>query len=324
MSRTMLTVTVAFAAFAITNATVSLAAAAWWRLVMARSLPAPATRRARWLLWLRSLPVVVSAAVTLTIVVPSFVIFEPNRGAEMTGPYLVSLAAMTVLLFAASSWIGLHAALNTYLTARQWLRSSSPLAVDPPAGVPAFAIHTAAPIVALVGVFRPKLVAAQSVIDACTGAELNAIVSHERGHLRSRDNLKRWLMACAPDVLRWTPVHGQIVSAWHDAAEDAADDVATDGSDAARADLAALLVKIARLTPAPAWPAAAVSPFAEIDGLSRRVTRLLAAPANENRRPNLAPIVAALGTAAMLAVISSPRLMEDVFDIVETLVALGR
>jgi Zn-dependent protease with chaperone function len=324
MSRAALTVTVALAAFALVNATVSIAAAAWWRFVLAPSLPVSPTRRARALLWLRSLPLVASPVVTLAIVVPAFVIFEPSGGAEMVGPYLASLAALTMVLFAASAWIGLRAALTTCLTARRWLRSSVRLDVDPPAGVPAFAIHTAAPIVALVGVFRPKLVAAQSVIDACTGAELTAIVSHERGHLRSRDNLKRWLMACAPDVLRWTPVHDQIVSAWHDAAEDAADDVATDGSDAARADLAALLLKIARLTPQPVWPAAAVSPFVESDGLARRVTRLLAAPAPDDRRTTVAPIVAAMATAMVLMAVSSPAAMRNVFDLVETLVALGR
>ena len=40
---------------------------------------------------------------------------------------------------------------------------------------------------------------------------LPTIVAHERGHLHARDNLKRWLMTCAPDVLRWTPLHREIV-----------------------------------------------------------------------------------------------------------------
>jgi Zn-dependent protease with chaperone function len=321
----MLIVAVALATFAVVNAIVSFAVVAWWRFIMAASPPGSAHGQARRLLWLRSVPILASAAVTLTIVVPAFAIFEPNGGAEAAGPYLVALATTTLLLFAASLWIGLRAALNTYLTARQWLQSSSPLEIDPPAGMPTFVIRSAAPIVALIGVFRPKLVAAQCVIDACSDEELTAIVSHERGHLRSRDNLKRWLMACAPDVLRWTPVHAEIVSAWHAAAEHAADDVATDGSHAARADLAALLVKLARLTPQAAFPAAAVSPFVEKDGLTRRVTRLLDAPALvEDHRRNLAPMVAGLLTAVVIGVISSPNAMKDVFDVVEMVVALGR
>ena len=43
----------------------------------------------------------------------------------------------------------------------------------------------------------------------------------------------------------------------------------------ARADLAALLVKIAGLAPMAPWTAATVSPFVEADGLDRRVRRLL-------------------------------------------------
>src|SRR5688500_13374191 len=95
--------------------------------------------------------------------------------------------------------------------------------------MPVFAIDSVAPIVALVGAFRPRLFAARSVIEACTGGDLAVIVAHERGHLHSRDNLKRWLMACLPDALRWMPMHHEIVAAWHDAAEDAADDAATPG-----------------------------------------------------------------------------------------------
>ena len=39
----------------------------------------------------------------------------------------------------------------------------------------------------------------------------------------------------------------------------------------ARAELAALLLKISRLAPQPVWPRAAISPFVERDGLERRV-----------------------------------------------------
>ena len=324
MSRAMMIMTVGAAAFAVVNAILSLAVAAWWHFNRETSRALSPVRRARRLIWIRSIPFVFSAIVSLAIVMPSFAIFEPAGATDTAGPYVTALAVFALALWTTSLWIGLRAAARTHQAVGEWLRASKPLDVDPPAGVPAFVIHTAAPIVALVGVFRPKLLAAQSVIDACSDQELNAIVSHERGHLRSRDNLKRWLMACVPDVLRWVPAHAQIVSAWHDAAEDAADDVATDGSDAARADLAALLVKIARLAPEPAWPAAAVSPFVERDGLSRRVTRLLNARRGDGRAWNGAPILAAIATAVTLGVISSPAAMKAVFDVVEMLVGLGR
>ena len=93
--------------------------------------------------------------------------------------------------------------------------------------------------------------AARSVIEACTAAELAAIVAHERGHL----HCPRQLQAIAHGLRARraaldAAVHQQIAAAWHDAAEDAADDAATRGDAASRVDLAALLMKIARLTPA--------------------------------------------------------------------------
>jgi beta-lactamase regulating signal transducer with metallopeptidase domain len=227
------------------------------------------------------------------------------------------------VLFAAGLWIAVVTAIRTRLVAREWLRDGTPLDVQPPAGVPAYAIDSPAPIVALVGVFAPTLIAARAVIDACTHEELTAIVSHERGHLHSRDNMKRWLLASAPDFLRWTPIHHEICAAWHDAAEDAADDVATGRDEVARASLATLLVKIARLAPETSWPAATVSSFVQRDGLARRVRRLLD-PASEPARPaSLWPYAALAGTA-LLAISASRDALNSVFTAVEMLVAFGR
>ncbi len=264
-----------------------------------------------------------AAIVSLVIVVPAFVMFEPYREAEPVGLILPILATCAIAQIAASCWLALAGAIRTRIVARAWLRAGTPLDVQPPAGVPAYAIDSLAPIVALVGVFSPKLIAARAVIDACTREELTAIVSHERGHLHARDNLKRWLMACAPDALRWTPIHQEICAAWHDAAEDAADDVATGGDDGARANLAMLLVKIARLAPETAWPVATVSPFVQQDGLARRVRRLLEPAVETRRTASLWPWSTAC-CAALVAAVASPEVLMTVFDVVESLVAFGR
>jgi hypothetical protein len=130
-------------------------------------------------------------------------------------------------------------------------------------------------------------------------------------------------MACAPDALRWTPIHLEMCAAWHDAAEDAADDVATGGDEGARANLATLLVKIARLAPETAWPVATVSPFVQQDGLARRVRRLLEPTVENHRTTSLWPLPALLCAALVIAVVS-PAVLITIFDIVETLVAFGR
>ena len=318
----MLIMVVGLGAYAAVNVLCSIALAIAWRTGLVSSR-APSAVRARRLAWLRAVPAIVAAIVSVVIVVPAFVMFEPYRDAEQVGPILPVLASLAIAQFVASCSFALAGAIRTRIVARAWLRAGTPLDVQPPAGVPAFAIDSLAPIVALVGVFSPKLIAARAVIDACTHEELTAIVSHERGHLHARDNLKRWLMACAPDALRWTPIHGEICAAWHDAAEDAADDVATGGNEDARANLATLLVKIARLAPETAWPVATVSPFVQHDGLARRVRRLLEPAAETRRTASLWPLSAAC-FAAVAATIASPDVLNRVFHVVETLVAFGR
>jgi Zn-dependent protease with chaperone function len=325
MSRPFLILVVALAAYALLNIAVSIAVAMAWRSRLAFWQHASPVTRARRLLWLRALAPLASAAIAFGIVTPAFAIFEPERASEMAGPLVIVLALFASMQIATSLWIAVASALRTRAAARAWLANSVALAVDPPVGVPAYAIDSVAPIVALVGAFRPRLVAARSVIEACTAGELAAIVAHERGHLHSRDNFKRWLMHCMPDLLRWTPIHREVDAAWHDAAEDAADDAATPGDAASRVDLAALLIKIARLTPEPVWPAATVSPFVEPRGLNRRVRRLLAGEAvvASGATPAFAAIVICGATLAA-AVVMRPETLERLYRVVEALIAVGR
>ena len=141
--------------------------------------------------------------------------------------------------------------------------------------IAAYTIESAQPIVALVGISRPSFVAARIVVDNCSDSEIASMLRHERTHLLAHDNLKRLLMACVPDVLTLTPSHREIANAWHDAAEDAADDAATQGEPNACMELAALLLKVAALAPSPAYSSVTVSPFIDSIGLERRVRRLV-------------------------------------------------
>jgi Zn-dependent protease with chaperone function len=239
------------------------------------------------------------------------------------GPVLMVLAITTLFQLGTAVVRGTRSLAATARIERDWLRTSSPLPVD--AVMPAFVIESYSPILALVGVFSPKLVAAKTIVDACSAEELARVVGHERGHLVARDNFKRWLMASLPDTLRWMPIHSEIVEAWHHASEDAADDATTGGDPVARAELAALLLKVVRLAPQPLWQSAIVSPFVERDGLERRVRRLvqpdLEPPAPLAIVPMLAVAAIAIGA---LAVVSSPVALELIFEAFERLVAIGR
>jgi Zn-dependent protease with chaperone function len=324
VTRPLLVMSVALASYAVLSSLASLVAMAYWRTGLVHQIASPAAR-ARRLVILRAMPSMAAALVVGAIVMPAFLIFEPVRAFEAVGPAFVALAALGLLLLVSGAVNAARSAFATWQIERRWLRAAEPLDFDPPAGVPAYAVDSFAPTIALVGVFAPKLIAARTVIDACDRHELANIVAHERGHLQSRDNLKRWLMASAPDVLRWTPVHSAMAVAWDDAAEDAADDEATAGREAARVDLAALLIKVARLSARPTFTTATVSPFIERDRLERRVRRLLSSASGEpSQRAAVQPIVGAGFGASILGMLNSPEALQTVHEMVETVVAFGR
>lgn len=324
MSRPMLVLSVALAAYAVLSTIGSIAVAMAWRMADLRGLPADV--RARKIVLLRVFPAAAAALVTLGLVVPGFIAFEPVRAVEVVGPVLLTLTGTGALLLFGAGALAIRTALVTIKLERAWLQSATAFDFDPPAGIPAYAIDSPAPIVALVGVFSPKLLAARAVIDACSRQELANIVAHEHGHFRSMDNFKRWLMTCAPDALRWSPVHREMTAAWGDAAEDAADDAATAGEALARVDLAALLLKVARLAQGSTWSTVAVSPFVDADGLDRRVRRLLVCeqPQPSSRWINLMPLAATGIAAAVLAGLNSPATLQRVHEIVESVITFAR
>jgi Zn-dependent protease with chaperone function len=323
MNRTLLIVTVCFGAYALLDVAVSAFVALIWRTRAVAPTDLPPRTRARRLFLLRLIPSATAAIVTLAVVAPAFVVFEPPGHEEEMGPAMGLLALAAIAQIAIAIVIAVRSLWLTARFEREWLRDSH--AIDAPAGVRAFAVHSSTPIVALVGVFAPKLIAARSVLDSCSRDEIARIVAHECGHLQSRDNLKRWLMASLPDALRWTRIHGEIVDAWHYAAEDAADDATTSGEASERAELAALLLKIVRLTPLPDWNTAVVSPFVQDDGLERRVKRLLKPELEPPAPLALVPLAAAgVMLLAIAGTLASPETLEYVFHAFESLVAVGR
>ena len=105
----------------------------------------------------------------------------------------------------------------------------------------------------------------------------------------------------------------------------AADAAATGGHAVARAELAALLLKIVKLAPAPSWNAAVDSPFVEHHGLERRVRRLLQPDIEPPAPLAILPTIAvAIMAIAMVSAMSSLATLERIFDALEKLVAFGR
>jgi beta-lactamase regulating signal transducer with metallopeptidase domain len=132
--------------------------------------------------------------------------------------------------------------------------------------------------VSLAGILRPTILVGSEAVAALTPGELEAAIAHERAHWGARDNFKRFLMFCAPDLFGWSAAARHLEERWRAEAECAADARAARGDDRRALLLASALVKVARLArhsgcvvPSPAWSA-----FHLAGLLETRVRRLTA------------------------------------------------
>jgi len=86
MSRSALIVLVGLSAYCLLDLAISLVVAIVWRTRAVAPSNLPPTVRARRLLHLRLVPAFAALAITLLVVVPAFVIFEPPSTGEPVGP----------------------------------------------------------------------------------------------------------------------------------------------------------------------------------------------------------------------------------------------
>jgi Zn-dependent protease with chaperone function len=305
-------VVVALAAFA----GVGLAVAAIVPAIARRRSVAEPARRARRLAALRLLPSI--AAVTVSAVVTaSFVFFEHRLDGEQYGVAMPLLALLGGVLLATTVWRAYRLTRSTRHVVAEWLRSAEPVAL-PGATIPAFAVPASFPIVAVIGLSRPRLIIARSVLASCSEDELRAVLAHEQGHIDRRDNLRRLLLAIAPDVLSWLPASSRMFAAWRQAAEEAADDDAANAGRHGRVALASALVKVARLAPAGACPPPMpASALYRGEDLERRVRRLLEPGGPNTARPFPTWVARAMAAGALTV---SIVMLEGIHGFVETLI----
>lgn len=276
----------ALAALLPLNALGSAAAALLWHFLEPRARSWAARRRAHFLFWLRVGPFVASLVFVLALLLPAYAAHEPRGTDEAIGTWLAFLAALSGLCLVLAVWRAVGVWRATRTLRREWLRAARPLAFDG-VSIPCFRIPHALPLVAVVGARRPALFVAERVLASLSGAELAAVVAHESGHLLARDNLLRAVMRACRDSCLIAPFGRRIDRAWAESVEDAADEhAARAGADAAL-DLAAALVRIARMFPAGATisvPAGAHLAAEESGVIARRVRHLteLAGGRNED------------------------------------------
>lgn len=301
-----------------THAAASITAAlyvsyAWPRL---RRLvdPQPAAARARTLAVARLLPVGVGMIAAL-VVASVFVRYEPRGTTEGAGLLLVAFAATSVLLAAVAlrrasdAW---RASLLCARLVRQCGRRS-----ERGDGQAVWILDTPYPVAAVTGVFRTRLLLSTRIVQECTPSELDAVIRHEAAHVRRHDNLVRAAMRGLPDPLAMMPAGRDLQNAWAAAAEEAADDEAAGAQAESRTELAAALVRVARMAdgPPPGWmPALA---FYEGTNLEHRVRRLLSAGSGARAATagRLAAFAAAAVCAALLVTDSVSRELHGLMEL---------
>ena len=263
---------------------------------------------ARAMLMLRLLPAAGAAFTVVAVCLPSYLWLEPDAPTERVGFGCLFVSLLGIAMWAVSIARGLRAAAGSRRFLLSCERSGSP------AWKGAWIVDDAAPLLALGGIVRPRLVISRGVLGALSSEQLAAALRHERAHWAARDNLKRLCILLTPGILPFAASSLALERGWKKFAEWAADDRAVAGSTHGSVALAAALVRVARMT----------ADAGDTDQLAVRVDRLLReappSPLPAGSRPILA-LSAILLTAASVAVaILQPAALYSVHVALEHLV----
>ncbi len=204
------------------------------------------TQSAAFWFGVRIFPSAFAIVFVAALFVPSYLAYEPRESVEGFDLTLTAMAIAALALWIIGMARALRAWRGANTRAAEWMRHARPIALEG-TNLPAFEIDADAPLMALVGILRPRLFVTRGLIDALTAEELGASVTHEIGHSRAWDNVKRLAMRAAPDLLGESDAAQTLERRWAAAAERRADACAAGG--AARCALASALVKVARLMP---------------------------------------------------------------------------
>jgi Zn-dependent protease with chaperone function len=253
----LLGISLGLAALLIVNAGASFAGAGLWRLIKAPLQRCSAGTRAEFLFAFRVAPLLLSTMFVAGFMVPA---------------YLLALSR------------GVRSWLATRRLLKAWLNTATPIALSGVA-IPTFKLTHDFPVLAVVGTFRPRLFVAEQVLTMLTQDELHSAIAHEAGHLSARDNLKRSLLRACGDALLMIPCGRSLDRAWADTSESAADEYAAHTSSSAAVNLAAALVKVARMVPKGSRADVPLAAFLvgneEDRGIKARVRRLLEIASNQ-------------------------------------------
>lgn len=298
-----------FASFFLVHAALGLAA--WIATPSAARIGESMRPRsgARFLLGLRLLPVTLAALAVAVFCIPSYLWLETNEATERVGLACCAMALLGVAVCVSSIVRSARALWLSARHSRQYRREGRML--NPSQSLLVTVVNSDAPVLALAGVMRPRIVVSRRVLRTLSNEELEAALAHERAHHKSADNWKRLAISLAPDIFPFSRAFTRLNRSWAKLIEWAADDDATAGDTRRSISLASALVQMARLGSASSTSPLASSFLKNDDELPTRVNRLLGlAPARE-ASPNRVRL--ALGTVAVLiTALTVPAIIQPV------------
>jgi len=277
---------------------------------------------ARFLFALRMFPFVLATLFVVGLCLPSYLWLEPAATAERVGSLCVVLGLLGAAIWCASiarTADSLLASLRHNRLCRsvgQETRlegNSSSIVV----------VEDEAPLLALSGLLRPRLLISRGVLRVLSTEELDAALRHEHAHRTSRDNAKRLLLLLAPDIFPFIRPLRLLEHSWSKFAEWAADDQAAAGDSCRALSLAAALVHVARMGAGPRLPFLSTPLLVGDRDLSARVDRLLRAdtktlPRASKMQPGLRT-AGFLLAACLAALLLTPTALSSVHELLELL-----
>jgi beta-lactamase regulating signal transducer with metallopeptidase domain len=274
------------------------------------------------LLTVRFLPVVLTIVLVGLLCAPSYLLLEPKEASGEELSFLCIVAAILCLLvFAISIRRAANAVFRSIRYDRE-CRIAGRAAHFDQEHLPALLIEAPVPVIAMSGVFHPRLLISRRIIEVLGPDQLSVALLHERAHYNSRDNLKRLLIFLAPGLLPFFRGFDDLEVAWSRFAEWAADDLAVAGDPDRSLALASAMIRVARMgaTVQPAPLCTSLVP--ESAELATRVDRLLGGCSvmDDSSRPSRLMITVLAGSALLAVVLNSPiAILQSVHSLLENL-----
>ncbi|HKV26096.1 MAG TPA: M56 family metallopeptidase [Candidatus Acidoferrum sp.] len=279
---------------------------------------------ARFLLLLRLFPAAAAGLFVLGLCVPSYLWLEPSARSEKVGIVCLGLGLFGLASCSLSALRGARAIVLSLLHNHRCGSHGTKFGVAAESS-PLLVVSQDAPLLALSGLLRPRLLVSLNVLETLSSEELEGALLHERAHRGSHDNFKRLLLLLAPDAFPFVSTLNLLEVPWAKFTEWAADDRATAGNQHRAAALASALVRVARMGSASRLPFLATALLAGDCELSARVERLLrvtnSIPTQPARlRRYLRIFVGLLVPAALTTVLVATPALAYVHDLLELLV----